>query len=322
MRRNGFLIEEMNETAGFKPNRGRGAQPEILAPGQQPVSGGYAEGYAPNYGTGYGYDAGEPAPAPQANRPKRLGWASAPATYTLVGINILVYLWMCLRGFSPFAPTSMDLIHSGANVGVLVLGYGQWWRLITAMFVHVGIIHIGVNMWCLWNLGLLAEPLMGPVGVIAAYLLTGFAGNILSVARHPGVMGGPQSVISAGASGAIFGLAGVLIILLRSPLLPIPPLELKKLRRSVIWFAVLNLVLDVGVDAVHFIVQVDNMAHIGGLLSGVVLGLPMVPRIGSRPEVFRKRRNLAILLVAFLLLLLTVGVYWYWLGRGSVPGMH
>lgn len=303
----------MDQTRDYEENHGRRPNPEILTPGQRPT-----DHYAPQFQAGYGEV--DPVPAPAVNRPKRPGWASAPATYALVGINCLVYLSMCLRGFSPFSPTSMDLIHSGANVGVLVLGYGQWWRMITAMFVHVGIIHIGVNMWCLWNLGLLAEPLMGPLGVVAAYLLTGYAGNILSVARHPGVMGGPQSVISAGASGAIFGLAGVLIILLRSPLLPIPPLELKKLRRSVIWFAVLNLVLDMGVDMAHFFIQVDNMAHIGGLVSGILLGLPMVPRIGSRPEVFRKRRWYGIALVGALLVLLSVAVYWYWMLRPLSAG--
>ena len=57
---------------------------------------------------------------------------------------------------------------------------GEWWRIVTAMFVHVGILHLATNMWCLWNLGLLAEPLMGSFGVMAVYILTGAAGNLLS----------------------------------------------------------------------------------------------------------------------------------------------
>ena len=77
--------------------------------------------------------------------------------------------------------------HWGANVGVLVLADHQWWRLVTSTFVHSGIIHIATNMWCLYNLGLLGEPLMGAFGVVAAYLLTGVVGNLLSVALHPGV---------------------------------------------------------------------------------------------------------------------------------------
>jgi hypothetical protein len=61
-----------------------------------------------------------------------------------------------------------------------VLIGGEWWRIVTAMFVHVGILHLATNMWCLWNLGLLAEPLMGSAGVLAVYILTGAAGNLLS----------------------------------------------------------------------------------------------------------------------------------------------
>ena len=64
--------------------------------------------------------------------------------------------------------------------------HGQWWRLVTATFLHIGIIHIGTNMWCLWNLGLLGEPLLGPFGIVAVYLLTGVAGNLLSSAVNPG----------------------------------------------------------------------------------------------------------------------------------------
>ena len=71
-------------------------------------------------------------------------------------------------------------MHWGAdNAGAVLIG-GEWWRIVTAMFVHVGIIHLATNMWCLWNLGLLAEPLMGSAGVIAVYILTGAAGNLLS----------------------------------------------------------------------------------------------------------------------------------------------
>ena len=60
----------------------------------------------------------------------------------------------------------------------------QWWRLLTATFVHVGLLHIATNMWCLWNLGLLGEPLLGPVGLIAVYLITGIAGNLLSLCSN------------------------------------------------------------------------------------------------------------------------------------------
>ena len=75
-------------------------------------------------------------------------------------------------------PRSTDAL--GRRQANNVLVYGEWWRIVTAMFVHVGIIHLAANMWCLWNLGLLAEPLMGSFGLFAAYILTGAGGNLLS----------------------------------------------------------------------------------------------------------------------------------------------
>lgn len=272
--------------------------PEVLPPG----------GYAPPVAV-YG------APAPPPRRTKRNHWAMAPATYALVGINCLVFLAMVLSGVSITEPTVEQLLHWGANAGPYVLLGNEWWRLITAMFVHVGILHLATNMWCLWNLGLLGEPLLGPMGVVGVYLLTGFAGNVLSTAMHPGVPGGPQGVVGAGASGAIFGIAGVLIVLLKSPLLPIPPPELKKLRRSVINFALLNFVLGAGADLTHFSIQIDNMAHLGGFLSGLAIGIPMVPRIGAAPQLFKRRRLQAIAGMTFLLLLLAFGMRSFWLAR-------
>jgi rhomboid protease GluP len=250
-----------------------------------------------------------PQPRPRRSVP---GWAFAPATYVLVGINCAVYLAMVLAGVSFWSPTTDQLLHWGANNGTAVLVHGQWYRLITAMFVHVGIIHIATNMWCLWNLGLLAEPLMGPFGVAAAYLLTGFAGNLLSVAVNPGVPNGPGAVVGAGASGAVFGLAGVLIVLLKSPLLPLPKGELRRLRRSVIYFAVLNLGVGLYTAIGPSPIRIDNMAHLGGFLSGLALGVPLVPRIGAAKPLFERRRALGVGGMAFLLVLLTIGVRSFW----------
>ena len=95
--------------------------------------------------------------APRA--PSRKGWAYAPATYILVGINCAVFVAMVLSRVSIMGPTGEQLFHWGATHPEAVLYGGQWWRIITAMFVHVGIIHLATNMWCLWNLGLLGEPL-------------------------------------------------------------------------------------------------------------------------------------------------------------------
>jgi rhomboid protease GluP len=258
-----------------------------------------------------GYSA---PPQPQPVRRHSM-WASSPATYFLVAVNCLIFLTMAANHVSPFSPTPEQLLHWGADNAGAVLLYNEWWRIVTAMFVHVGIIHLATNMWCLWNLGLLGEPLLGPFGMLAAYVLTGIGGNLLSTAVHPGVAGGSGGIVGAGASGAVFGLAGVLILLLKSPLLPLPQIEVQRLRRSVIWFAVLNFVIGAGTWFARTSLQIDNMAHLGGFLSGLAFALPLVPRIGARREVFIRRRWFAVLGMTFLLLLLAFGIHSFYMGR-------
>ncbi len=272
------------------PRVGREAEPEILPPGGRYVPPG---GYAP--------------PQPQRRRPL---WAAAPATYLLVGINCAVYIAMVSRGISLWMPSVGQLMHWGADNAGNVLIYGEWWRIVTAMFVHVGIIHLATNMWCLWNLGLLAEPLMGSFGVFAVYILTGAAGNLLSTFyswMNP--IHDPSGAIfyqaGAGASGAVFGIAGALIILLKSKRLPVPPEELKRLRKSVIYFAVLNLVIGFSVNFGSGFtgVYVDNSAHLGGFATGLLFAAPMVPRIGSPRSNFNLRLRTAIAVLTSLLVL-------------------
>lgn len=239
-------------------------------------------------------------------------WAAAPATYLLVGINVVVFLLMVFDGVSPTGPNSHQLIQWGAMQQDAVLNSGQWWRLITATFVHIGIIHLATNMWCLWNLGLLGEPLLGATGVLAVYMLTGTAGNLLSLA-----IGSPHSV-SAGASGAVFGLAGVLIVLLKSKYLPVPPAELKSLRRSVIYFAVLNFAIGAGTLFLpNSIPKIDNMAHLGGFLLGLAIGVPLVPKIGAGRDRYKRRQSLVFGGMLILLLTLGYGIASYY---GVSPG--
>jgi membrane associated rhomboid family serine protease len=233
---------------------------------------------------------------PASSPPKRPSrWAYAPATYALVAVNCLVFAGMVLGGVSAVSPQAEELIRWQANYGIAVL-YGEWWRIVTATFVHVGIIHLATNMWCLWNLGLLGEPLLGPFGMLAVYILSGAGGNLLSVAVHPQAVG-------AGASGAVFGLAGVLIMLLKSPRLPIAPSELKGLRRSVIYFALLNFVIGGSTWLFHSSIQIDNMAHLGGFLSGLFLGALVIPRIGSERRYFLFRRRIGFAVVVAVLTL-------------------
>jgi rhomboid protease GluP len=266
------------------PNPETAPQPEILPSGN---------GYVP----------------PPEPRRQKSHWAAAPATYLLVGINCGVFVAMVAQGASMWMPNLDQLMRWGADRSNNVLIYGEWWRIVTAMFVHVGIIHLATNMWCLWNLGLLAEPLMGSLGLIAVYILTGAAGNLLSTASnwiwplHDA--GAPYFPAGAGASGAVFGIAGALIVLLKSKRLPVPPQELNRLRRSVVYFALINLIIGFSVNFGSGItgVEVDNSAHIGGFLCGLLFAAPMVPRIGSPRGDFQMRLRLAVSMVVVVLVL-------------------
>jgi rhomboid protease GluP len=278
------------------PSEGQAREPEILRP---------APGYIPT-----------PQPV---MRKRRSFWKTAPATYVLVGINCAVFVLMLLNHVSGLEPTPDQLMRWGANNAGSVLINEQWWRIITAMFVHVGIIHLATNMWCLWNLGLLAEPLMGSFGVVAAYVLTGAAGNLLSVlwnGRHmaailpqiaPGYEASAYFPPGVGASGAVFGIAGALIVLLKSPRLPVPSQELKRLRKSVIYFAAINLVigLAISLDVISSRtgISIDNSAHLGGVLCGLLFAAPMVPRIGNPRPVFQTRLQVAVGMIVGILVL-------------------
>src|SRR5258708_4319940 len=173
-------------------------------------------------------------------------------------MNVAVFVAMTLGGVSTTEPTTAELWDWGANYGPLSIG-GQWWRLLSCVFVHIGIIHIGFNMWCFWGLGRLAESVYGHWTFGALYLITGVAASVTSLAWNPGGT-------SAGASGAIFGIAGALIASFYLGEFSLPKAAVSGLLRSVLMFAGYNLVF--GAMSGH----TDNAAHVGGLVSGLILG--------------------------------------------------
>jgi rhomboid protease GluP len=264
------------------------------------------------------------APAEPPLRRQYSEWdpRSAPGTYLLLAVNIAVFLWMVLHGVSWMSPTPQQLMHYGANNSAFVLDYHEWYRLLTATFVHIGVIHIATNMWCLWNLGLLGEPLIGPFGLIAVYILTGVAGNLLSLGWDvvsAFLQPAPIEYVSgvgAGASGAVFGITGILIILLSNKRLPIPWSELKRLRTSVIRFAAINLIIGAStiLPQLGGFVRIDNSAHIGGFLCGLALGPALVPRMTSGRARYLARQRVVFCSAAFILSL--VG---YWIANFKQP---
>ncbi|HTD99412.1 MAG TPA: rhomboid family intramembrane serine protease [Mucilaginibacter sp.] len=204
-------------------------------------------------------------------------------TPIIININLLVFILMVLSGVSIMNPGTDSLLQWGANLRSATLG-GQWWRLLTNVFLHIGIFHILFNMYALLYIGLLLEPYLGKLRFAAAYLFTGILASLTSIYWHP-------LTVSAGASGAIFGMYGVFLAMLTTNIID------KKTRSalfaSIGVFVVFNLMN--GVKA-----GIDNAAHIGGLLSGLVIGYAYYPSI-KKPEASNlKYLTIGLLLVATL----------------------
>jgi membrane associated rhomboid family serine protease/Flp pilus assembly protein TadD len=191
-----------------------------------------------------------------------------------MGINLLVFLAMVGTGSSIMGQAPQQSISWGANFGPLTLG-GEPWRLITYMFLHHGIIHFGLNMWCLWNIGPLAESLYDDWLFAIVYILSGIGGGIASVAWHPGVP-------SVGASGAIFGIAGALVASLKLGDFNLPRAMIHGTYRSLVAFCGYNLVIGA------FIGGTDNACHIGGLITGLILGALIALVAPGREQIFRR----------------------------------
>lgn len=204
-------------------------------------------------------------------------------TPIIIDINLLVFILMAFSGISLLEPSTKDLIVWGANLRGITLS-GQWWRLLTNTFLHIGILHILMNMYALLYIGILLEPYLGKFRFASAYLFTGVLASLASIYWHP-------MTVSAGASGAIFGMYGVFLAMLTTNIID------KKTRSalfaSIGVFVVFNLMN--GVKA-----GIDNAAHIGGLISGLIIGYAYYPSLKSPGSLNLKYITVGLLLVVTL----------------------
>ncbi|MCW3121407.1 MAG: rhomboid family intrarane serine protease [Flavipsychrobacter sp.] len=181
-------------------------------------------------------------------------------TPLLIYTNAAIFICMVLAGLSPFSPAAASLFTWGGNFRPAVL-QGDWWRLITHMFLHGGIMHLLMNMFSLLYIGMYLEPLLGKFRFTTAYIITGICGGLLSLVFHANSVG-------VGASGAIFGMYGVFLAILTTG--HIQKTMRKTMLRSILFFVVYN--LGMGMQG-----NIDNAAHIGGLLSGLIIGYVYYP---------------------------------------------
>ena len=243
-------------------------------------------------------------PRPQAEDQQ---WPDPIFTISLIVANVAIFLLMVIKGVSFWSTSEFQALKWGANFGPLSISlrYHQYWRLFTSNFIHIGFIHLAINMVFLWALGRIAEYFFSSGDFLLLYCFTGLWSGLLAVIWEP-------QATSAGASGAIFGLSGVLLILLFRDVLPIEKESREKLLTGVIQFTVLNLFVG-GVQNYLpgiFHARVDNAGHIGGLLSGMLVGAVFSRHMGGSDADHRFRRRAWLLLYLGFFFLLILAIYY------------
>lgn len=179
-------------------------------------------------------------------------------TYVTFGILIVLLLVFIGEIFMGGSENNYTLMKMGAMNNYAVVAGHQWWRLFTAQFLHIGILHLVSNAVIIYYMGQYMEPMLGHMRFLAVYLLSGIGGNLLSLAFSS------DSSISAGASTALFGLFGAMTAIgvrnFKNPMI-------SYLGRQAFVLAVINIVLDL------FAPNIDIQGHIGGFIAGFLIAV-------------------------------------------------
>lgn len=252
------------------------------------------------------YDDYNRVPPPAAEQYLPVPLSKPYVTYILLGIIGVVYVLMELAGGST---TTSVLIAFGANSGRQILLNGEIWRLFTSMFLHIGLMHLLFNAYALFIFGLEMERLYGPDRFLVVYVLSGLFGSLLSFAFR-----GPF-VLSAGASGAIFGIIGMNLAYFYLHRDAFGQFGRQRMVSTLVIIGI-NLVFGFTVPGI------DNLAHMGGLVAGAALGYGLAPRYQVDQYSFPPRITDTVSLVnhwwvpGLAVILLAGGVYLamtYWL---------
>ncbi|MFC0004164.1 rhomboid family intramembrane serine protease [Micromonospora siamensis] len=214
-------------------------------------------------------------------------------TRTLLGLNVAMMLLsvgsavvggrplldVLLRGGTPLTEwgsvLGLALLSDGTVGGV---ADGDWYRLVTAMFLHYGLVHLLLNMWALWVLGRTLEAALGPLRFLALYLIAGLGGNVAVY------LFSPANQPSAGASTAIFGLFAAIFVIMR---------RLGRDTSAIVPILVVNLIFTFTVPGISI------AGHLGGLVVGALMGLVLAYAPRGRRTLFQAAGS-AIILVALI----------------------
>ena len=193
-----------------------------------------------------------------------------PATLLVIAALGAIFAWQLSSGA---LVSEESIVAAGALVRERVL-HGEWWRVLSATVLHGSVEHLVSNAMSLYILGMASEHAYGTRAMLLVYIASGIAGSLLSVAASPGP--------SVGASGAIFGLMGAVMVLFwkhHEELL----VRDKRIGIVIAVWALFTVVTGLMTP------MIDNAAHIGGLLGGMAVSLAMRPRILARRVVYRGR---------------------------------
>ncbi|WP_018229893.1 rhomboid family intramembrane serine protease [Methyloversatilis universalis] len=203
-----------------------------------------------------------------------------PVTFVLIALNLAVFAAMLAGGAGLWHSQNGVQLAWGANFGPATKD-GQWWRLGSAMFLHFGLLHLGMNMASLFDGGRLVERMFGPLRFAAIYVLSGLTGNLLSLIAQG------DRAVSGGASGAIFGVYGALLAFLWQQRDTLERREFVRLFWGAGLFAAITIVLGLNIPGI------DNGAHIGGFIAGLLAGAALVRPLDADTLLGRYRQPLA-----------------------------
>lgn len=185
--------------------------------------------------------------------------AGCPVTTVLVNLSIIIFVFCAFIGVNPLYPSANELLAVGGLKRDLVT-QGEYWRLISSVFIHAGVQHLFLNLICLCIFGLLLERSVGSLKYILVFIISGIMGGIASITWY-------ESTVSVGASGAILGVLGALMVLAFYEVLDKPS-------RSTVWILAFCLIPTALVMGLFL--DIDNAAHFGGLLAGILIARIMI----------------------------------------------
>ncbi|HZS03992.1 MAG TPA: rhomboid family intramembrane serine protease [Blastocatellia bacterium] len=205
---------------------------------------------------------------------------ATPVTYAIFGFNLAVFLLMSLLTVYPlerqlvYGADPLTLVAFGAKTNAL-LHQGEWFRLVTPIFIHIGLMHLASNSYVFWMIGPTVERLYGSARFLLIYLLSGIGGVVGSYFGHLSSL--DPTIPGAGASGAIFGLCGVLLVFGYKYRADLPPVFRRAFGAGVLPMIAINLLIG------YLVPFIDNSAHVGGLMTGIVLAL-LIPYVRPGQE--------------------------------------